>query len=112
MKRNSFIVGIISLILLVSLLSGCGKDDSTPKSLSGRYIGEENASFSELEFFSDGKYTSSHSNYEGDYSIDGNRIRLEGILVDSRIYYFKVNGNTLELSSGENFEYPEIYRKK
>ena len=109
MRKNGFIIGIISCILLISLLSGCG--NSAPKSLSGRYVGEESTSFDYIEFFSDGKYTSSHPNYEGDYSIDGNRIRLEGILVDSRIYYFKTSGDTLELSYDENFEDSDTYKK-
>lgn len=109
MKKSIFIIGLIICILFISVLSGCGS--STPKSLSGRYEGEGGTDFSYLEFFSDGKYTSSHSNYEGNYSIEGNRIRLEGILVKSRTYYFKASGNTLMLSSDEDFEYCDIYKK-
>lgn len=108
MKHKSFIIGILSCILIVSMLCGCS---STPKSLSGRYEKVDGGEFSYIEFFSDGKYTSSHPNYEGNYSIDGNRIRLEGVLVDSRIYYFRVNGDTLEFSYSEDFEDVDTYKK-
>lgn len=110
MKKRKLIIGIVSCILLFGILSGCG--GKAPKALSGRYIGQDKTRFSSLEFFSDGKYTSSHSNYEGNYSIDGNRIRLEGVLVDSVIYYFKASGNTLELSYDEDFKNPDIYKKQ
>ncbi len=109
MRKRSIIISIICCILFISILSGCS--NSTPKSLSGRYEREGNADFSYIEFFSDGKYTSSKSNYEGDYSIDGNRLRLEGILVSSRTYYFKVSGDILMLSSDETFEYFDTYKK-
>ncbi len=99
----------MTIILVVCIFAGCGI--GTPKSLSGRYVGEGSTSFDYIEFFSDGNYTSSHSNYEGDYSIDGNRIRLEGILVDSRIYYFRASGDTLELSYDEDFENCDVYKK-
>lgn len=108
MRKNRLIAGIISLVLIACALSGCS---GTPKGLSGRYVREGDATFNYIEFFSDGKYTSSHPNYEGDYSIDGNRIRLEGILVDSRIYYFRTSGDTLELSYYEDFESSDIYKK-
>ncbi len=108
MKSSKLVVGVLSTILLIFALTGCG---NTAKSLSGKYVSDGNTAFSYIEFFSDGKYTSSHSNYEGNYSIDGNRIRLEGILVDSKIYYFKARGNTLELSSDEDFESSDIYIK-
>lgn len=100
---------LIAATMLILLSCSCGS--STPKSLSGHYVGEGRTDFSYIEFFSDGKYTSSHSNYEGNYSIDGNRIRLEGILVDSKIYYFRVSGNTLELSHNDDFEHPDVYKK-
>lgn len=112
MKKN--ILKITSMILvlacLMALLTACG--GGNPTSLSGQYVSEGNTSFSYIEFFSDGKYTSSHPNYEGDYSIDGNRIRLEGILVDSKIYYFKASGDTLELSYDEDFENSDVYKKQ
>jgi len=109
MRRNSFIISIVCCILFIVILSGCS--NNTSNSLSGKYVGEGNTDFNYIEFFSDGKYTSSSSNYEGDYSIDGNRIRLEGILVNSRTYYFKVSGDTLILSSDESFEYSDVYKK-
>ena len=99
MKKNSLVISILSCILLISALCSCGGNSyETPKRLSGRYNEVSSTPYEYLEFFSDGKYTSSHPNYEGDYSIDGNRIRLEGVLVDSEIYYFRVKGDTLEVS--------------
>lgn len=96
--------------MLMSMLCSCG---GSPKSLSGRYYEEsDSCDFDYIEFFSDGKYTSSHPTYEDDYSIDGNRIRPEGILVDSRIYYFKVKGDTLELSYDEDMSNADVYKKQ
>ncbi len=107
-KRS--LVLLLVFVILSAIISGCGSN--APKSLSGRYVSEGSTPFSYIEFFSDGKYTSSHSNYEGNYSIDGNRIRLEGILVDSKIYYFRVHGNTLEMDYDEDFDDPDVYVKK
>lgn len=109
MKKRNWFICVLSCVMLLLMLAGCG---GAPKSLSGRYEGEKGSAFSYLEFFSDGKYTSSHSNYEGNYSIDGNRIRLEGILVDSKIFYFKTSGNTLELSYDEDFKSSQVYKKQ
>ena len=117
MKKNSLVISILSCILLVTALCSCSSSSGydAPKRLSGIYVGQDTeesyAEFDYLEFFSDGKYTSNRSNYEGNYSIDGNRIRLEGILVDSKTYYFRVKGDTLELCGNEDFEYPEVYKK-
>lgn len=108
MKKGKLVIGILSCVMIILMLTACR---GTPKSLSGKYVGEDGAKFSYIEFFSDGKYTSSDSNYEGRYSIDGNRIRLEGILVDSKLYYFKVNGKTLELSYDEDFKSSDTYKK-
>lgn len=107
MKKLRLTSCIMSVILLIGILCSCGNT----KTLSGRYVCEGSGKFSYIEFFPDGKYTSSDPNYEGDYSINGNRIRLEGILVDSKVYYFKVKGKTLELSYTEDFEDPDIYKK-
>ena len=51
----------------------------------------------ELEFFSDGTYKSNQSNYAGTYSADGNRLRLDGILMEDLIYTFQIDGDTLTL---------------
>lgn len=92
--------------MLLSLLVG-----KTPKNLSGRYLSDGHTTFDYIEFFSDDKYTSSHPNYERNYSVDRNRIRLEGILVDSRIYYFRTSRDTLELSYDKDFEDADVYTK-
>ncbi|MGN0244236.1 MAG: hypothetical protein ACI4CT_09280 [Lachnospiraceae bacterium] len=98
------------LVCLVLLCIGCsfvacGK--TVESKLSGRWVlAEDSSSFlSEIEFFSDGTYVSSHSNYEGNYSVDGDRIRLQGILVDTKTFTFKIKGDTLTFYDGEGEEY-------
>lgn len=78
-------------------LSACGK--SAEEQLSGKWEIDEDyhAYLSRLEFFDDGKYTSDDSNYEGDFSVDDDRLYLEGILVDSKTYTFEVDGDKLTL---------------
>lgn len=82
---------MLTMIMLVS----CG--GSKESYLIGRWSIDENyhSSLEELEFFSDGTYVSDHPNYEGNYSVDNDRIRLTGILVDSKTYTFDVNKITL-----------------
>lgn len=58
--------------------------------------------FDELEFFSDNTYVSDDANYDGSYSIDGDRIRFEGILVSPIVCTFDVSGNTLTLIYDED----------
>ena len=53
----------------------------------------------ELEFFSDGTYTSNHPNYEGSYSVDNNRIRLTGVLMESLTYTIEINNDTIKFYS-------------
>ena len=77
--------------------SACGK--TAAEKLSGKWEIDKDSSaqLRSLEFFSDGKYTSNHPNYEGDYSVDDDRLYLEGILVDSKTYTFDVDGDKLTL---------------
>ena len=53
----------------------------------------------ELEFFSDGTYTSNHPNSEGSYSVDNNRIRLTGVLMESLTYTIEINNDTIKFYS-------------
>lgn len=72
-KLKRVLVFVISIcIFLVS--SACG--GSLESKLVGRWKlpEEEKAYFRSLELFSDGTYTSSRENYEGNYSVDGDRI--------------------------------------
>jgi len=96
---------IIFLIIGIVALTACGGNSKS--NLSGRWeLSEDSSSaFEYLEFFSDGTYTSDRSNYEGSYSVDGNRLRLQGILVDSLTYTFEVNKGKLTLFNDEG----EIY---
>lgn len=54
--------------------------------------------FDKLELFSDGRYSSDDSNYSGRYSVDGNRIKFEGILVSPIVCSFETDGDELILS--------------
>jgi len=76
--------------LIATMLSACGASSS---SLVGRWQVPDSSQ--KLEFFSDGTYDSSDANYSGGYSVDGNRIRLSGILMPDKTYTFSVSGNTL-----------------
>lgn len=100
LKRVLFF-GISICIFFVG--SACG--GSLESKLVGRWRlpEEETAYFRSLEFFSNGTYTSSRENYEGNYSVDGDRIKLQGFLVESKTYTFKVNNSELTLinSKGE-----------
>ena len=76
-------------------------------SLSGRWepVEGRKPSIGYLEFFKDGTYVSGHSNYEGNYSVDGKRIRLQGVLVDSLTYTYKIKEDKLTLFYSDGDEY-------
>ena len=63
--------------------------------------------FNEPGIFSDGTYTSSKANYQGGYSVDGNRIKLDGYIAPDRTYTFKLSGNKLTLyyDDGQSIEF-------
>lgn len=92
--RKIFWVGIIVLILLAIFIAMPRK-----ASLQGRWepIEGHSCQLEFLEFFKNGTYVSGHSNYEGRYSAEGNRLMLQGVLVDSRIYTYEINGNEMTL---------------
>ena len=98
-KRFVKTVALTTVICLLCafLLTGCG---NSSKALVGRWVKNDDSGYSYftyLEFFSDGTYDSDHPNYSGNYSIDGNRIRLSGILVETKTCDFQVKGKTLTL---------------
>lgn len=101
-----------ALLLILCCLSACGvaggKGKSQEELIIGRWVidGKNGYShkLSSLEFFGDGTYVSSHTNYEGSYSISNNRLRLQGILVDSITETFKVDENTLTFYDGEDID--------
>ena len=100
MLNKKGIVGIIVCLVVVVLLSKFGGSN-----IVGRWESVEDAFFDELEFFSDGTYTSDHSNYFGSYSIEGNRLRLSGVLFKDRIYTFELRGNKLTLVYENEYVY-------
>lgn len=77
-----------------------GNNAKAMKKLQGSWelTNDVSAPFDELEFFSDGKYSSDDSNYNGQYSVDENRIKFEGILVSPIVCSFETDGNELTLS--------------
>lgn len=79
------------------------ENKSTVSSMLGRWERNEGKGIQKLEFFNDGTYTSDHPNYNGNYSINGHRLKLSGILVDPLVYSFEIENNELILTpdSGE-----------
>lgn len=74
---------------------------SAVSNIIGQWERNEGKGIQELEFFSDGTYTSDHPNYNGNYSIDGNRLKLAGILVDPLVYSFEITNNELILTPND-----------
>ena len=93
--------------ILVVLLAGCGKSK-----LTGRWqeVPNEGWAFSEIEFFSDGTYDSDYANYCGNYSVEGNRLRISGIMVSDETFSFKVEDGILYLenSNGAIYQYKKV----
>ncbi len=85
MKKLSL---ILATILSIVMLAGCGGND-----LVGRWEDKNSGKF--LEFFNDGNYTSDQTNYSGSYSVEGNRVRLSGILMPDKVYTFDISGDEL-----------------
>ena len=95
---------IAVVMLIVALLAACGSKSS----LVGRWeavddgVEVDYGDLDELEFFSDGTYTSDSDNYSGSYSVDGNRLRISGVIASSYSFDFKVSGNSLIIHDDEN----------
>lgn len=110
MKR--FLKPAIALVLAVVMAAafiGCG---SSKSKIVGKWNRTEGWGFEYLEFFSDGTYTSNSSNYEGDYSIDGDRLKLSGFMAEAKVYTFKIKGNTLSLYESGRADSPDaVYEK-
>lgn len=116
-KVKKYLVSILSVVLLLASLAGCGS-----KSPSDLIVGQweipeevENAGTTsklvQLEFFSDGTYTSNRSNYSGDYSIDGDRIKLNGVLAEPLTFTFGLEEDTLTFyydDGGVKYEYQRV----
>lgn len=91
-------VAILSAVLLVLTVTACGTGNNSNK-LVGQWkqTNTDKFYFDELEFFSDNTYGSNDVNYNGNYSVDGNRIKLDGILVSPITATYTVNNKELIL---------------
>lgn len=66
-------------------------------SIIGRWESVENTWMDELEFFSDGTYSSDKDNYFGSYTAENGRLRLGGVLMSDLVYSYDLDGDTLIL---------------
>lgn len=100
LKRKTLTLAILIVtISTILLLTACGNGSSKIVGQWERENTEEvSAPFDELEFFSDNTYSSDDANYNGNYSIDGSRIKFSGILVEPITCSFDVSGKTLTLT--------------
>ena len=119
MKKIELFV-LISLV--AALLTACGGSGSlgsfgsSEDSLVGRWeavddgVEVDYGDLDELEFFSDGTYSSDSSNYSGGYSVDGDRIKLSGIIASAYSFSFEVSGNTLTMydNDGNEYQYKKV----
>ena len=99
------------LVVVVLLIMLCFSGSSS-KALVGRWEAtDSSAYFGYLEFFKDGTYGSDRVNYSGNYSVNGDRLRIDGILMPSVTFTFSVSGDRLKLSTGGQ-EYDVYHRIK
>lgn len=84
---------ILIAVLCITALCACG---SPQDALAGRWTKTDGGiMFSNVEFFKDGTYSSDHANYDGAYSIEGDRIKFTGVLVDPVTLSYKIDGDKL-----------------
>lgn len=96
-KLSKAFLGIALVVILLFNLAACGSKESK---IVGRWESTDRTNdYSYIEFFSDGTYVTDWANYNGTYSIDGDRLRLSGVLVSDRVYTFEISGKTLTLDS-------------
>lgn len=64
----------------------------------------------ELDFFSDGTYSSNLTNYSGGYSVDENRLKISGILDEALTFTFELDGDTVIIyeENGDTVEYNRV----
>lgn len=112
--KKDVVIILLAIALVVVILSG---HSGSENKIVGcwRYVKDERIGrpdITYLEFYSDGTYVSNATNYDGKYSIDGNRIKLEGTLVKPKVYLFEIKGDVLTLYYYEGDEYPKMYKKE
>ena len=112
--KKDVVIILLAIALVVVILSG--RSGSENKIVGcWRYVEKEgigSPDITYLEFFSDGTYVSNGKNYDGKYSIDDSRIKLEGTLVKPKVYLFEIKGDMLTLYNYEGDEYPDTYKKE
>lgn len=113
MKKT--IKSISSILLIIALcitaLCACG---SPQDALAGRWTKTEGGiMFSEVEFFKDGTYDSDSANYDGSYSIEGDRIKFSGVLMPAVTLSYKLDGDKLTFYyESTNDEPAAVFTKK
>ena len=106
MKKSLVTITSILLIAVLCLtaLCACG---SPQDALAGKWTKSDGSiMFSNVEFFKDGTYASDSSNYDGSYSVDGDRIKFSGVLVDPVTLSYKIDGNKLFFYRNSTSEEP------
>lgn len=108
-------IKLITVVMLIAaLLTACGSKSSlvgrweaVDHGIQGGWAGPH---LSELEFFSDGTYVSSSDNYTGSYTIEGDRIKLPGVLMETLVATFDISGDTLTLydDEGDAYQYTKV----
>ena len=100
----------LMLAMCVLIFAACGNPSNA---LAGQWIKTDGGtSINSLEFFKDGTYKSDYANYYGTFSVDGNRIRLSGVLVEDLTMDFEVKGDTLTFYSDNGKDEIMRFEKK
>ncbi len=100
---------ILIAVLCLSVLSACG---SPKDALAGGWTKTDGGiMFSEVEFFKDGTYASDHANYNGAYSIEKDRIKFSGTLVEPATFSYKIDGGKLYFYYNEGGELAATFEK-
>lgn len=111
--KKIILLGLILVVVLSLIFAGCSLGVNPNQAMAGQWVLTDGDAFvSRFEIFTDGTYTSSHTNYEGRVSVDNNRIRFSGVLVDDKIYTYKLNGDTLEFLSDDGVSQIAVYKRK
>lgn len=67
-------------------------------------------SWSFIEFFSDSTYTTDHASWNGDYAVNGSRLKISGVL-NTEVYDFEFNSSGDELTLTNDAGCSIVYAK-
>lgn len=100
------ITGFIAMALMLIMLTACGSS-----SLVGKWERTEGDLFRNMEFFSDGTYTTS-GGFSGNYTMERNRIKLtiKNSGISDRVYNYKITNNILTLDDDKGREHAKFKR--